>query len=147
MKNGSTLANTIAVITTSLQISMEGIENVFSIICLVLTIISVLTSFILKILSWYKQAKKDEIIDSEEIDELNKIVHEGLDDIQSTIKEEKKDERGDVWLCRREGVVRNRLSGKKDRRGDARFRRADGRRVRKAFRFGRGARRHRENDV
>ena len=93
MKNGSTLANTIAVITTSLQISMEGIENVFSIICLVLTIISVLTSFILKILSWYKQAKKDEIIDSEEIDELNKIVHEGLDDIHSTLKEEKKDDR------------------------------------------------------
>lgn len=93
MKNGSTLANTVAVITTSLQISMEGIENVFSIICLVLTIISVLTSFILKILSWYKQAKKDEIIDSGEIDELNKIVHEGLDDIQTTIKEEKKDEK------------------------------------------------------
>lgn len=63
-------------------------EHIFQIISLVLTCISVLLSLILTIYNWYKRAKQDGTIDSEEINGAITEINKAVDEIKHTINKE-----------------------------------------------------------
>ena len=58
-------------------------NELFQLIQLILTILTTIFILILKIISWYKKAKQDGKIDSNEIDELKEIVKEGKEKINN----------------------------------------------------------------
>lgn len=62
-------------------------KNVESIILLTIGIISAIISLGFNIWSWYVKAKSDGKITSDEIDELNKTVKTGTDDVKSAIED------------------------------------------------------------
>lgn len=82
----SSIPNVFASIFTAVQISAEGLENIFSIICLCLTCLSVLISLVLKVIEWYNKAKEDGKISADEIRELNEDIKNSTDEIKDVIK-------------------------------------------------------------
>ena len=78
--NLNALFNSFAVVGTLIQT-----EHVFQIISLVLTCVSVLISLILSLKKWYKQAKSDGRIDSDEIDEALSEINKATNEIKDTI--------------------------------------------------------------
>ena len=72
-------------------ISTEQLEQIISIICSVVgVIIVVITSIIIPLVKWHKQAKADGEISKEEIEDAKKIITGGLDDIKDEINKKKK---------------------------------------------------------
>ena len=78
--NLNALFNSFAVVGTLIQT-----EHIFQIISLVLTCVSVLVSLILSLKKWYKQAKSDCHIDSDEIDEALSEIDKATNEIKDTI--------------------------------------------------------------
>lgn len=76
-------------------VAFASTNQVFQIIEFVFSILTSLVIITLKLVSWFKKAKKDGKIDSDEVDELIDIISkegEGKDDIQGTnSKPEKRD--------------------------------------------------------
>ena len=62
-------------------------ESIESIILLTIGIISAIVSLGFNIWSWYVKAKSDGKITSDEIDELNKTVKTGTDDVKNAIED------------------------------------------------------------
>lgn len=86
MKRVDYFADCGAVVFTALQT-----EEIFQIISLIFTIISIIVSLSFTIYKWYKEAKKDGKITEEEIKELTKkIKDENVDKIIETIEKEKR---------------------------------------------------------
>ena len=74
-------------------IAFASTNQVFQIIEFVFSILTSLVIITLKIVSWFKKAKKDGKIDSDEVDELIDIISkegEGKNDIQGTNNKPKK---------------------------------------------------------
>jgi len=61
-------------------------REVFQIICLVLTCLSVLLSITSSIISWYRKSSADGKITKEEIKEGAQIINDGVNQIQEVIK-------------------------------------------------------------
>ena len=80
------LGNAGAVIFTALQIDYAGLQNVISIICLVLTCLSVALSIVSKCVSWYNKASKDGKITSDEIREIADDLHEEIESAKEDLK-------------------------------------------------------------
>ena len=80
------ISSALCVVFTGLQLSMEQIENIISIVCLVLTIISVLITIVSRIVSWYKNAKKDNKIDEDEFLELTQILSSSTNELKNVLK-------------------------------------------------------------
>lgn len=77
------------VLTGMLTLSIDEIK---SIILLVLGVISGLLAISLSVYKWYKEASKDGKITAEEIKEGVEILANGIEDIKENVgKEEKKD--------------------------------------------------------
>lgn len=86
---GGFCGTTMSVVGTALQTS-----EVLQIISLVITIIGAIISMIvIPILNWYKQAKKDGKIDTDEIIEGAKTLGEGIENVADTLS--KKGEKDD----------------------------------------------------
>lgn len=82
---GGSIGTALSAIGTGLQTN-----DVLQTISLVITIIGGLITFIVPIVNWYKNAKKDGHIDSEEIEELTKDISKGLNEIGDALDEHKK---------------------------------------------------------
>lgn len=85
----ATLGITLGAVGTVTQTN-ETLET----ISLVITIIGAIISFIVcPLISWYRKAKKDGHIDSEEIEELTKDITKGLNEVGDALEEHKKGEK------------------------------------------------------
>lgn len=89
MKRYDYLCQSVAVVTTAVQT-----QQVFQIISLVLTCLSIAFSIAFTLYNWFKEAKKDGKIDKEEIDEAIDVVTKGVKEINNEIDKHNK-EKGD----------------------------------------------------
>lgn len=80
------ILDSIGVCGTTICISLEGFENVISIIVGVLTVISLAVSLTFKVINQVKKAKADGKVTSEEIEEIGKTITDGINDIKDEIK-------------------------------------------------------------
>ena len=81
------VCDSIAILSTAIQP-----DRTLQIISMILTILSLTLSLILKLLNWYRKAKMDRKITKEELNESVEITKDGIEKINETIKEHKKDE-------------------------------------------------------
>ena len=81
------VCDSIAILSTAIQP-----DRTLQIISMILTILSLTLSLILKLLNWYRQAKADKKITKEELHEAVEITKDGIEKINETIKEHKKDD-------------------------------------------------------
>lgn len=84
MKRIDYIGDGIGVLFTAIQT-----EQVFKIISLVITIISITVSLAYTLYRWYKDAKKDGKIDAEEIKEAGKEIFNSANKISEAIKSSK----------------------------------------------------------
>lgn len=80
MKRYDYLCESVAVVTTAVQT-----QQVFQIICLILTCLSVCASLCFTLYKWHKEAKKDGKIDNKEIDEAIKIIKDHVEVINNNV--------------------------------------------------------------
>lgn len=80
MKRYDFLAEAVGITFTAVQT-----ELIFQWISFGITLLSVLLSLIYTIYHWYKEAKKDNKITKEEIEEGLEILKNGVEDIKDTI--------------------------------------------------------------
>lgn len=85
MKHLDILGNTGAVFFTALQIDTVGIQDAISIICLVLTCVSVLLSIVSKVINWYNKSKQDGHISQEEIKEIAEEIRDEINNAKGEI--------------------------------------------------------------
>lgn len=85
---GAVCGTSVSAVGTGLQTS-----EVLQIISLVLTIIGSLITISMAIISWWKKAKADGKITSDEIQEGIKIVQDGLEDLKDKTKEDKEEDK------------------------------------------------------
>lgn len=85
---GAMSGTALSVVGTGLQTS-----EVLQIISLVLTIIGSLITIAMAIINWWKKAKADGRITSDEIQEGIEIIQNGIDDLKDKTKEDKEDKK------------------------------------------------------
>lgn len=83
--NFDIITNGSAVVLTAVQT-----EHTFQIICLVLTIISIIVSLAFNIWKWYVNATHDNKITQQEVSELHEHVNNAIDEVKETIEKEDK---------------------------------------------------------
>lgn len=83
---GGMVGTTISAIGTGIQTS-----EVLRIISLVLTIIGSIITIAMGLSNWWKQAKKDDKITKDEIEEGAKIIANGVSEVQEIIKSKDKE--------------------------------------------------------
>lgn len=76
---------------TAVVFTITQTEEVLKIISIVLTTISILISLSFTLWKWWKEAKKDSKIDSEELKDLAQIGLEAKQSIEDTIEKIKND--------------------------------------------------------
>ena len=81
------VCDSVAILSTAIQP-----DRTLQIISMILTILSLTLSVIIKLINWYRQAKADRKITKEELNEAVEITKDGIEKINETIKEHKKDE-------------------------------------------------------
>ena len=81
------VCDSIAILSTAIQP-----DRTLQIISMILTILSLTLSLIIKLRNWYRQAKADKKITKEELNDAVEITKGGIEKINETIKEHKKDE-------------------------------------------------------
>ena len=82
---GSLVSSAVTIVCGAVDV--ESTESIESIILLTIGIISAIISLGFNIWSWYVKAKSDGKITSDEIDELNKTVKTGTDDVKNAIED------------------------------------------------------------
>ena len=85
---GGMCGTALSAVGTGLQTS-----EVLQIISLVLTIIGSLITIAMAIINWWKKAKADGKITSDEIQEGIEIIQDGLDDLKDKNKEDKEEDK------------------------------------------------------
>ena len=85
---GSAICTSVAGTSTAIQPN-----EVFQYIQMALTIIATLITIILGLRAWWKDAKKDGKITSDEIQEGVKIVQDGLETLKDKNKEDKEEDK------------------------------------------------------
>ena len=85
---GAMSGTALSAVGTGLQTS-----EVLQIISLVLTIIGSLITITMAIINWWKKAKADGKITSDEIQEGIEIIQDGLDDLKDKTKEDKEEDK------------------------------------------------------
>ena len=80
MKRYDYLCESVAVVTTITQT-----QQVFQIVSLILTCLSVAVSLCFTLYKWHKEAKKDGKIDNKEIDEAINIVKDHVEVINNNV--------------------------------------------------------------
>lgn len=81
---------TASAISTATVVSINGIQSVLSIVCMVVTILGVLIPGILKLVAKIKKALEDKKITPEELDDIAEGVKDLTDDVKDTLKGDKK---------------------------------------------------------
>lgn len=79
-----------AISSMGLVISTEQLEQIISIICSVIgVIIVIVSSIIIPLVQWHKKAKEDGKISKEELEEAQKIVSNGVEEVKDAIDKKK----------------------------------------------------------
>lgn len=79
-----------AISSMGLAISTEQLEQIISIICSITgVIIVIVSSIIIPLIQWFKRVKADGKISKEELEEGQKIISNGVEDIKDSL--DKKD--------------------------------------------------------
>ena len=81
------VCDSVAILSTAIQP-----DRTLQIISMILTILSLTLSVIIKLINWYRQAKADKKITKEELNDAMEITKDGIEKINETIKEHKKDD-------------------------------------------------------
>lgn len=92
---GSVIGNCLSVFGVILNAEqINTVESITSIVCMIIgLLITIISAIVIPIIKWYKNAKKDGIIDEEEINDLGEILQNGVEQVESQLpKKEKKDE-------------------------------------------------------
>ena len=82
---GGIIGSTMSAVGTGLQTN-----EVLQTISLVLTIVGTLITIAMALINWWKNAKKDDKIDKEEIQDAIDIIKDGVDSIKDINDEEEK---------------------------------------------------------
>lgn len=81
--------NIISIMGVSL--TAQQVESIVSIVCMITgLLITIISGIAIPLYKWWKRAKEDGKITSEEIDEAVKIIEDGTDKINSHINDSKK---------------------------------------------------------
>lgn len=86
MKNNGAIGWSCSAVSSVLTIVQTN--QIFQLICLILTAISTLISIITSVIIWYKKAKADGKITLEELEELKGISEEARQEIENIINKE-----------------------------------------------------------
>ena len=79
-----------AISSMGLVISTEQLEQIISIICSVIgVIIVIVSSIIIPLIQWHKKAKEDGKISKEELEEAQKIISNGVEEVKDAIDKKK----------------------------------------------------------
>ena len=79
-----------AISSMGLVISTEQLEQIISIICSVIgVIIVIVSSIIIPLIQWHKKAKEDGKISQEELEEAQKIISNGVEEVKDVIDKKK----------------------------------------------------------
>ena len=71
---------------SSVALSSAELDHIVSIVCAVIGVIIVLiTSVIIPLVQWWKKAKADGKITKEELEEGQKIVSDGVEDVKNAV--------------------------------------------------------------
>ena len=93
VNNKSLIGGTIGTVISALGINvtdLQSIESIVAIICASLgAVITVISSLIIPLIKWWKEAKKDGKIDADEAEDLANKVKDGLNDVKKEIENEK----------------------------------------------------------
>ncbi len=77
---GGTFGN---LVTALGLVNLQDMESIIGMICLVVgCLITIISSVIIPVIKWWKKAKADKKITTEELDELKTIVDEGKKEIE-----------------------------------------------------------------
>lgn len=85
----------VSVFATAVQINVAGINNVVSIICLILTCLSILINVVFKIIDKVREANADGKITADEVKDIVKTGQEGVDKIVDVIETHIDNSQGD----------------------------------------------------
>ena len=92
----SLVGGTVGTMLSALSINVDdlhSIESVVAIICTVLgLLITIITSIIVPLCSWYAKSKKDGKISADEVVEGAQTLKDGLQDIQNKLENKSKEE-------------------------------------------------------
>lgn len=84
------LGGTVGTMISALSINVDNLRSIESIVAIICTslglIITIVSSVIIPLIKWYKNAKKDGKIDAGEILEGTETLRDGLKDIQDNLE-------------------------------------------------------------
>ena len=88
---GSIIGNCLSVFGVILNAEqMNTVESITSIVCMIVgLLITIISAIVIPIIKWYKNAKKDGIIDEEEVNDLGEILQNGVNQVESQLPKEK----------------------------------------------------------
>lgn len=91
----SAFGNVLSILGVALtQEQLESVESITAIICMVLgLLITIISSIIIPLVKWWKKAKADGKITSDEIQEGIEIIQDGIDDLKDKTKEDKEEDK------------------------------------------------------
>ena len=89
----SMIGNALSVVGVALTPQeLENVEHITAIICMIVgLLITIICSIIIPLINWWKKAKADGKITSEEIQEAGQIVQDGLNNLKDKPKEDKEE--------------------------------------------------------
>ena len=90
---GSIVGNVLSVfgVTLSSQ-SLENLEHIMSIVCMVIGIaITIITAIIIPLIKWWKKAKEDGKITRDELQDGIDIAKGGIDSVKELINKDKEE--------------------------------------------------------
>ena len=88
--NKNLIGGTIGTMISALSINIDNLRSIESIVAIICTstglIITIISSVVIPLIKWYKNAKKDGKIDAGEILEGTETLKDGLKDIQDNLE-------------------------------------------------------------
>lgn len=77
---------TASVVSTSALISMNGVRDILSIICMIITILGITIPAIIKLVAKIKRYLADKKLSPEELDDIAEDIKDLTDDIKDNLK-------------------------------------------------------------
>lgn len=89
--NKNLIGGTVGTMISALSINVDNLRSIESIVAIICTsiglLITIISSVVIPLIKWYKNAKKDGKIDAGEILEGTETLKDGLKDIKDNLEE------------------------------------------------------------
>ena len=91
----SAFGNMLSILSVALTPQeLESVEHITAIICMIIgLLITIISSIVIPLIKWWKNAKADGKIDEDEIQEGVDIIQNGIDELKDKSKEDKEDKK------------------------------------------------------